>query len=30
MMIGQENIRGKGYALDALFSIMRYAFMNWD
>jgi len=28
MMIGQENIRGKGYALDALFSIMRYAFME--
>lgn len=28
MMIGNENHRGKGYALDALFSIMRYAFME--
>lgn len=28
LMIGEENIRGKGYALDALFSIMRYAFME--
>lgn len=28
MMIGREDIRGKGYALDALFAIMRYAFME--
>ncbi|MDD2608887.1 MAG: GNAT family protein [Giesbergeria sp.] len=28
MMIGKKNLRGKGYALDALFSIMRYAFMD--
>lgn len=28
MMIGEMNFRGKGYALDALFSIMRYAFME--
>ena len=28
MMIGKANLRGKGYALDALFSIMRYAFME--
>lgn len=28
MVIGDENYRGKGYALDALFALMRYAFME--
>lgn len=28
MMIGEKNLRGRGYALDALFSIMRYAFLE--
>jgi RimJ/RimL family protein N-acetyltransferase len=28
MMIGNKGLRGKGYALDTLFSIMRYAFME--
>jgi RimJ/RimL family protein N-acetyltransferase len=28
MMIGQPALRGKGYALDALFALMRYAFME--
>jgi RimJ/RimL family protein N-acetyltransferase len=28
MMIGESNLRGKGYARDAVFSIMRYAFME--
>lgn len=28
IMIGEENLRGKGYALDAVFAIMRYAFME--
>ena len=28
MMIGKSNLKGKGYALDALLSIMRYAFME--
>ena len=28
MMIGEPNHRGKGYALDALMAIMRYAFME--
>jgi len=28
MMIGKENLRGKGYALDTLFTIMRYSFME--
>lgn len=28
MMIGKKDLRGKGYALDALLSIMRYAFMD--
>lgn len=28
MMIGNKELRGKGYALDALKTIMRYAFME--
>lgn len=28
MLIGKPNLRGKGYALDALYAIMRYAFME--
>ncbi len=28
MMIGKKNLRGKGYALDALLAIMKYAFMD--
>ncbi len=28
MMIGETAHRGKGYALDALFALMRYAFME--
>lgn len=28
MMIGKPSLRGKGYALDALLAIMRYAFME--
>jgi RimJ/RimL family protein N-acetyltransferase len=28
MMIGKPNLRGRGYALDALYAIMRYAFME--
>lgn len=28
MMIGSKDLRGKGYALDALLAIMRYAFME--
>ena len=28
MMIGKKNLHGKGYALDALMSIMRYSFME--
>ena len=28
MMIGQAKLRGKGYALDALFALMRYAFQE--
>lgn len=28
MMIGRTNLRGKGYAYDALQAIMRYAFME--
>lgn len=28
MMIGEKNLRGKGHALDTLFAIMRYAFME--
>lgn len=28
MMIGKKNLRGKGFALDALFAIMRYSFME--
>lgn len=28
MMIGKANLRGKGYALDALMTIMQYAFME--
>ena len=28
MMIGKSDLRGKGYALDALYAIMRYAFME--
>jgi RimJ/RimL family protein N-acetyltransferase len=28
MMIGETELRGKGYALDTVFAIMRYAFME--
>lgn len=28
MMIGKSNLRGKGYALDALLTIMRYSFLE--
>ncbi len=28
MMIGAKDLRGKGYALDALFTTMRYAFLE--
>ena len=28
MMIGKRDLRGKGYALDTLYAIMRYAFME--
>jgi RimJ/RimL family protein N-acetyltransferase len=28
MMIGEANLRGKGYGIDALMVIMRYAFME--
>jgi RimJ/RimL family protein N-acetyltransferase len=28
MMIGKKALRGKGYALDALFAVMRYAFLE--
>ena len=28
IMIGDANLRGRGYALDTVFSIMRYAFME--
>lgn len=28
MMIGKSNLRGRGYALDTLYAIMRYAFME--
>lgn len=28
MMIGKRDLRGKGYALDALMTIMRYAFLE--
>jgi RimJ/RimL family protein N-acetyltransferase len=28
MMIGETNLRGRGYALDTVFAIMRYAFME--
>lgn len=28
MMIGESNLRGRGYALDTVFAIMRYAFME--
>lgn len=28
MMIGEESLRGRGYALDTVLAIMRYAFME--
>jgi RimJ/RimL family protein N-acetyltransferase len=28
IMIGDEKLRGRGYALDAVFAIMRYSFMD--
>jgi len=28
MMIGEKNLRGRGYALDTVLAIMRYAFME--
>lgn len=28
MMIGKTNLHGKGYALDALMAVMKYAFMD--
>ncbi|MGZ4820004.1 MAG: GNAT family N-acetyltransferase [Limisphaerales bacterium] len=28
MMIGEANLRGRGYALDTVFAIMRYAFLD--
>lgn len=28
MMIGERNLRGRGVALDALFALMRYAFLE--